>query len=248
MKKIKIIICLVLFLFLITSCGCSCRNENEYFESAYGIVHKDYVGKATVTVRNKKVTKIEIDEAFLPHTWAEVASSKNTSNENTIEIDGAIYPKYIKIGEEILEASEYDVNDATGHGTTKQKVKWSNDKIENLYAYVKEDEHAKWYYETVTQKSVYPCDNTGEKLDLTLKNSKFFKSEGGYWEGEQYNLGWKGNIEELIKGMISNNFKTEPSLNDESKIVFDGVTTGATLVDYADYYKIAKKAYDKIEK
>lgn len=245
MKKTRLI--LGIFLIILILGGCSCNKEITDTKSAYGIVHKDYVGKVTISIKSDEIETILIDEAFLPHTWA-VLETTSTS-EDIFSVDGVSYPKYIKIADEVLTASAYDADKASEDGTSRQKVKWSNDKIDNLYVYVKADEHAKWYFEALKAGNAYPSDKNGTKMaEYKLASNKLFKSEGGYWEGEGYVLGWKGNISELIKGMIKNEFKTEPSKNDDGKVVFGNITTSATLTDYNDYYQLARNAYLKINK
>lgn len=235
-KNAILIVMLTLFLS-----GCGCNGNKDMMEEgiAYGIVYNDYVGRASVKTTNGKVTSISIDEVFLPHTWAVL---KETSEEttNTIVIKDITYPEYIKIDEEILKASEYPETSSSTNGAKNQKVMWSNTKITNLHEYLKTESNAKWYYEAVKAKKVYPCDSTGKKLDLSLKTDKYFKSEGGYWDK------WSSNIKELTDGMVKNEFKNEPTMTSDSKVAFGNTVTSATLVGYKDYYYLAKKAYDKI--
>ncbi len=251
MKTKNKILILLLSLFLL--CGCRCSKDVMEEGIAYGIVYKDYVGRASVKTVNGKITSITIDEAFLPHTWGALKADspkENATDEptnpsattDTIEIDGTKYPTYIKIDQEILKASEYDSKTAENDGTTNQKIMWSNTKIPNLYTYLQTESNAKWYYEALQNKKVYPCDSTGKKLDLEFAKNKYFKSEGGYWDK------WEPNIKELTKGMVTDEFKNEPTMTEDSKVKFGETVTSATLAGYQDYYKLAKKAYNKIPK
>lgn len=233
MKNINKCLILILSLLLFTSCKC---NQDVIEEGiAYGIIYNDYVGKASVKTVNGKISTITIDEAYLPSTWAKLKTATKNATD-MIEIANVKYPAYIKIDDQLLKGSveNQDSNNA--------KVIWSNEKINDLNEYLKTESNAKWYYEAVRNKKIYPSDSTGKKLDCELLQTKYFKSEGGYWDK------WESNIKALTEGMIKNEFKNEPITTEDSKIKFGDIVTSATLVGYKDYYNLAKKAYNKIPK
>lgn len=233
MKNINKFLILILSLFLFTSCKC---NQDVIDEGiAYGIVYNDYIGKASVKTVNNKISSITIDEAYLPSTWAKLKSASSVATD-TIEISNIIYPAYIKIDNQVLKANIENAN------TENAKVTWTNTTINDLSEYLKTESNAKWYYEALQNKKAYPCDSAGKKLDLELLQTKYFKSEGGYWDK------WSTNISALCEGMVKNNLKNEPTVTDDSKIKFGDVVTSATLIGYQDYYNLAKKAYNKIPK
>lgn len=231
MKIINKTLILLLSIFLLSSCKCNKDLMEEGI--AYGIVYDNYVGRASVKTINGKISTITIDEAYLPTTWAKLKTTE--TNDNVVDISGTMYPKYIKIDEEILM-----VNATNTETKDNEKIVWSNSKITNLRDYLETESNAKWYYESLKNNKAYPCDSTGKKLDLELVQTKHFKSEGGYWEK------WSPNIEELCKGMIKNEFKNEPTMTEDSKVKFGDIVTSSTIASYKEYYNLAKKAYNKI--
>lgn len=58
-------------------------------------------------------------------------------------------------------------------------------------------------------------------------------------------LGWKANIKKLCDFIAANGFSDEGlTVKGENKIwTVDGVSTGATLVDFNDYVALCKVAY-----
>lgn len=232
MKNIKKL--LILFLSLIAFTSCKCNQDVIEEGIAYGIVYNDYVGKVSVKTINGKISNITIDEAYLPSTWAKLKETKAATD--IIEVSNTKYPAYIKIDDQILKTT------ITNQDQENQKITWSNTKITDLKEYLNQESNAKWYFETLQNKKAFPCDSTGKKLDLELQQTKYFKSEGNYWDK------WETNIKALTEGMVKNNFKNEPTISSDQKIKFGDIVTSATLVGYKDYYNLAKKAYDKIPK
>ena len=74
MKKIRnllFVVCLLISLGVFTSC----KKKVETSGTGYGIVHKDYVGVASIKVKDEKVTSLSFEEVYLPENWAQVSDS-----------------------------------------------------------------------------------------------------------------------------------------------------------------------------
>ena len=228
-KFFNLFLVLLLFVGLLT--GCKKEDTNEYIADAYGIVYNNYVAKAIVTVQNNKVKKITIDEALLPSEWA--ITNYDKEHEYIVSYNDQKYLKNIKIGDIVL--SYKNMND---------RVTYGNDTIESLDLYLRSEKNAKWYYDALFNNKITIVDDSNNIItDLKFAVTNLFKSVATYWPKDENTLGWRENISELIKGMEETNLEVEPKKDENGKVVFNNVTTKATLVGYMEYYKLAKTAY-----
>jgi len=276
MKKLYF---LPILLLLLSFClfGCNKKDDDvnppttkEGEGVAYGLVNKQYVGMAKVKIKDNKVTDVNYDEAFLPHTWANIKYTMEEGTEMPTDIlkytkeeTDSFYAKYISIDGQVF-TGEIRESDLVLDNVTyvAQVVKYSNEKIPDLFAYLyNSDTNCEWYFNAVKNGKVFICDKDGNKLDTyeSLNTYGWFKSEGKYWTpSENSPLGWKGNINNMIdylKGKALENL-------DESKFVkdtegteengytyqywtIDGVKTKVTMTDAYQYYKLAYNAYNK---
>lgn len=225
-------LCLVLLAVLCLLTGCKKKDMTEYTADAYGVVYNSYVCKATVTIQDGKVKRIMIDEALLPQDFA--TTDYENEHDYVINHNEKKYLKNIKIGDIVFNFS--NKND---------RVTYGNETIPSLDLYVGDSEKAKWYYESLNNNKLTIVDDSNNLItDLKFATTKLFKSVANYWPKDENTLGWKENIQELIKGMEETNLSVEPKKDANGKVVFDKVTTKATLTGYMEYYKLAKVAYD----
>ena len=276
MKKLYFLpILLLLLSFCLLGCNKKDNDVNppatkEGEGVAYGLVNKQYVGMAKVKIKDDKVVDVTYDEAFLPHTWANIEYTMEEGSEMPTDIlkhtkdeTDSFYAKYISIDGQVftgeIRESDLSLDNVT---YVAQVVKYSNEKIPDLFAYLyNSDTNCEWYYNAVKNGKVFICDKDGNKLDTykSLNTYGWLKSEGKYWTpSENSPLGWKGNINNMIdylKGKVLDNL-------DESKFVKDtegteengytyqywtinGVKTKVTMTDAYQYYKLAYNAYNK---
>ena len=228
-KFFNLFLALLLFVSLLT--GCKTKDTTEYTAYAYGIVYNNYVAKATVTIQDNKVKKIMIDEALLPSEWA--ITDYDKEHDYIVTNNNQKYLKNIKIGDIVLS-----------YKTINDRVTYGNDTIDSLDLYLATEKNAKWYYEALSNNKITIVDDTNNIItDLKFATNKLFKSVATYWPKDENTLGWRENISELIKGMEETNLSVEPKKDSNGKVVFENVTTKATLVGYMEYYKLAKVAY-----
>lgn len=272
-KKIINILSVLMIVFFLSLVGCKKTPENTNPDAegtAYGIVHNGYVGMAKVRIKDNKVVDVEYDEAFLPHTWANVNYEMKEgetlpedilmyTNNNVnkyyakyLSIDGKLFTGTVREGDLVLDNNTY----------SNQTIKYSSDTIPDLFAYLyNSDENCKWYYEAVKAGKVFISDKDGKKLETYTSTNTYgwLKSEGKYWnDKETYPLGWKGNLNALKDYLMGKELtsldktKFEKSSEGVEKDGYtyyywtiDGVVTGVTMVDVYQYYTLAARAYDK---
>lgn len=264
---------LILLMMLLCFVGCKVNDTDmskEKEASAYGIVNKAYVEKATVKIKNDKIVDVTYDEAFLPQTWANVNYTLEEEKELPDDLlqyvkdeESSYYAKYISINDTVFIGTIRE-NDLVLDNTTyiAQTINYANDKIPDLFAYLyNSDNNCQWYFEAVKNGKVFICDKDGKKIDTyeSMNIYGWLKSEGKYWNAsEDSPLGWKGNIDAMV------DYLKDKSLTnlDSSKFVkdtdgeekdgynykywtIDGVKTKVTMTDIYAYYKLAYNAYEK---
>lgn len=134
--------------------------------------------------------------------------------------------------------------------------------IESLEQYIFENEgNMKWYKDAVAAGKYNVMKGTSESLTVDYAGkavasklgygAKLLKSQGGYWPQEKdVPLGWKGNMEKMEKFIVEYDFGAyttsyQKSLTDNNTFKVGEVDTGATLVDFNDYMKVAYTAYER---
>lgn len=265
---------LVLLIMLLCLVGCKSPDNDdmpkEKEASAYGIVNKAYVGKATVKIKNNKIVDVTYDEAFLPQTWANVNYTTEEGKELPDDLvnyvkdeDNSYFAKYISIDDTIFTGTIRE-NDLVLDNTTyiAQTINYANDKIPDLFAYLyNSDANCQWYFDAVKNGKVFICDKDGKKIDSyeSMNTYGWLKSEGKYWNAsEDSPLGWKGNIDAMVDylkdkeltNLDSSKFTkdTEGEEKDGYNYKYwtiDGVKTKVTMTDIYAYYKLAYNAYEK---
>lgn len=225
----------------------ACDSKKE--ATAYGLVHGHYVGEVTVTVaEDGTVGSVSIEEYFLPYSWAKVSEttgdvlavvgSRGTSN----------YAKYVKIGDKLFTGS------VTGTVEEKnQVIVYSAEGIANIETWVENAENAEWYVKQINANKFFLADSEGKEVtNLTrsdaTSNKSMKKSESGYWFGENYPLGWAGNVAAMVEAFVGTKLEATVTSEDQDPVTkfwsFGDVETGATLTDFIDYYTLAQAAFN----
>ena len=246
MKKI-----LSLFVALVAVLSLAACGKKETTAKGYGLVHKDYVGIAEITVDKKGVvTALTFEEVYFPTHWAGLAATEGVEADlfltyTTSKGKEANVAKYVVVDGKLFTGSV--------DGTD---VKYAADGIANLKAACKDNEEtAKWYAEALLAGKAFAADAKGNKVSFEIKadvEKGFAKSVTGYWTGDNYPLGWKGNMAALSEALVGTEmgFADADLVKDaESKLwSFGGTVTKATLTDAKDYVAVAQKAYNTATK
>jgi len=256
-KKIFALFVIFISVFVLSACRKKVNN-NEKVGVAYGITHSDYIGVATVKVENDVVSDASFEEYYLPNTWAKVKTLEVSEVPEDVIVDGTTwYGKYLVIGSKrFVGALRTEPLVLDGKTYSKQTVRYSSEGINDLFVWLYEsEENRKWYVNELEKGNAYVATSDYSKAGyetagMTTSEGKlgFKKSITGYWQGDNYPLGWKGNmaaIVEVIKGTKVDVSLDDIKKNENNKWVVGNVVSGATLTDFKDYYKLAKEAYNK---
>ncbi len=249
-KLLNVFVALVFVLSLAVLTGCKCKKDEpkEVSATGYGIVHKSYVGIADITVKDGKVTALKFEEVYLPDHWAGLDEAvADASVVYTSRNKDAYAAKYVMVGDKKFTASVSE---------DKKTVTYSAEGIVDLKAWINESEaNAEWYAKELLAGNAKATDASWNKLSAQItadKEGGFTKSATGYWSGDNYPLGWKGNMAALEEALIgtSMGFKDADLVKDETSKLwsFAGTVTKATLTDAKDYVAVAQRAYDKATK
>lgn len=234
MKKLfvmALVVVMALTVVAVAACG-----PTSTTKTAYGIVHGDYVGIATVTVDGSgKVTEATFDEACQP-------SQKSLTAEDLKGLDKADYADF-----------------TSKHGT---KQVYANVKVGNIEfvckdgkyqiggkdfaTYFASEANCEAYAKAVIANDIQVKIGGEWKKDV-IKADNLLKSKNGYWTVSE-GLGWKGNIKAICDYVVANGLDKDVTFTQgEDKIWTDSnkVSVGATLIDFNDYYKVLKAAYDQ---
>ncbi|MEG1706480.1 MAG: InlB B-repeat-containing protein, partial [Clostridia bacterium] len=200
---------------------------------AYGLVHgQGYVGQATVSVNHKGVvTDATLDEACFP-------SQVVLSAEEQAKLDKNDYTTFAgkhgsTVGYKTVKFGTYTL---VGDGVTYK----SGDKtIVELFA---DEVAAKAYFEAVVAGDVKAVLVGNKTVVLTAE--QLLKSKNGYG-GTSFN--WAKAVEATTQYVIDNGFDATIGGFEINKDGMyqdnNGISTGATWVDIADYYTILKEAH-----
>jgi hypothetical protein len=217
---------------------------------AYGYTHGGYVGQAIVTTDAEGMISATLDEAFLPHTLAEVdMESSDWSEDNTVF--------YVQRGEEVRVAQYVSYAGTNYVGTT----------VGGAMIYVEADENGEptggqdleqiiirnqgtmaAYYENIADGgfAVYTEFGGSPQVVSTTSYGSLFKRGSEYWN---FGIGWQGNIDAIEEAAIE--FGTGYSLDemtrgDDNFWSLADATTGATASDFVDYFNLIQNAVGRL--
>ena len=257
----KFLTAIVALVAVLSIAGCKKDDGKKvaYKEATgYGIVHKDYVGMAEMTVIDGKVARVLFDEAFLPYTWAQVKVAGETVPSDVLEYTNSkgatVYNgKYIKIGDKLFTGSVREkvlvVKNVSGEDieVANQKVKYSADGIDDLYTWLKASEaNCEWYVNELKAGKAYVAKQDGQKASYEFNNmGGFFKSSTNYWAAGSVGLGWAENLRALAIAIQGTNMSTALTkiVKEEGTWKIDNTVSKATLTDFKDYYVVAQNAF-----
>lgn len=218
---------------------------------AYAYTHGGYVGMAMVTTDAEGNISATLDEAFLPHTMAEVDLEAAEWNE-----DNTVF--YISRGDEVRVAKYISYAGTNYVGTT----------VGSAVVYVAADESGNPaggkdleleilrnqttmanYYENLRdgQFMIYTGFGQGGQAVTEGPYGSPFKSGGGYWNFGD--LGWQGNMDaiEEAAATIGTGFGLDEMVRgDDNFWSLADATTGATASDFIDYFSLIQLAVGRL--
>lgn len=243
MKKVFFI----MFIFA-AALGLVACNKEEVKETegiGYGLVHGHYVGEVKVKMAGDSIKEMSIEEYYLPYNAGQIAAKDGWAEETPANVvkrttaTGAVsyYAKFFYVDGVVYEGS-LDASNTIQYlnGTT------------NIEEVVKAEDKAKAYVEAVKAGKVFIVDSADAKtasteLVVTGNAAKgWTKTESNYWSGDNYPLGWKGNMAEIVKALIAKGVDATFEKNADKVWVSGDYVSGATLTDFLDYQAVAKRA------
>jgi hypothetical protein len=209
--------------------------------TGYGITHKIYVGVVTLTVdKDGKVLSGTADEYYLPFNTAvvEVTDTANVPTDVVIGDSHGVkyFAKYFSINGTLFVATD----NPTGLPVYLAKGV-------NLLAWVAEDVNAKAYVDGVLAGTVFIADENGAKSTkyATPSADKWTKSATNYG-GTDWN--WAEQITQFTTSLVGTTMDGNIAKGDDKIWIVNDVKSGASMVDFAQYYFVAQRAYAKATK
>jgi len=250
-KKLFLTFILVASLFAVAGCEAEPVPTEG---TGYGLVHAHYVGVVNVTVGvDGKLSAIDIDEYFLPYSWAKVLVAY-AANEDVLTVVGSrgtsYYAKYIKIGTKLF------TGEVLGTGTA-MSINYKADGVANIETWMKQEAAAKWYVEQVDADAFFIATATGTQHATYVKGVadtstavSMLKSTSGYWTGASYPLGWTGNMTAFKTALIGQDLTQVYMCTRDTAAVagsqfwtINGIVSGATFSDMPDYLEVSIRAF-----
>ena len=219
--------------------------------TAFASVHgKGYVGRVDIEVKDGLTSKVTFDETFYPATFGNLTKVDIATGTETVE--GVYLSKGKDVSAKIAKYIAIDGVVFEGSFTNKV-ITYTHAEKGEAVSYI--DNNSEWYWNAVRDGKVKVVKADGTAVDGQALNlaSGSFKSEGKYWAGENYPLGWKGNIEKIAAFLVGKDLSTL-DISDAAKATeandaglktwtVGGVDTGATLSDFKDYVNLAIAAF-----
>ena len=195
MKKI-----LSLFVALVAVLSLAACGKKETTAKGYGLVHKDYVGIAEITVNKKGVvTALTFEEVYFPTHWAGLTATEG--------VDADLFLTYTTSKGKEANVAKYVVVDGklfTG-SVDGTDVKYAANGIADLKAACKDNEEtAKWYAEALLAGKAFAAKADGSKEITGLTDAQKADFIKGYYEegmqfgdGKMYMIPWSKSTEIL---------------------------------------------------
>lgn len=229
---------------------------------AYGFVHGGYVGQVVVVVTDG-VVDVEFNEAFLPHSLAEVMLSipEETTvwnDTNTLTIGSKSYALFVSLDGDVFKALEteagllvYSAVDETGALKTGSR---DNKNLElNI---LKNDATMKAYYTALSGGTFKLLKTFDDASPVVVSENQFKEGNPNYWQAGGDKLGWQANIDAIELFLETNGAafdtldftKVDTTINgvEDSYWQVADTVAGATNSDFQDYFQLAQAAFGQL--
>ncbi len=255
MRKVITVLIAIALVFAFASCGGDQPVPTGFAPNqtteAYAYVHGGYVGQAVVSTDAEGALSVTLDEAFLPHTLAEVdIESDEWTEENTatfeqrgtnhvakyVIYDGTTYVAETVGGAVIWVQANEDGSPGAGPGLEKEILRNQNT--------------MRAWFESVGNGAFQILTEFGG-TPQTITESPYggmYKSDGGYWPAGITSMSWAENMEAIENAAI--NLGTGFTLDDmgfgDNGFTLADATTGATARDAVDYFNLIQNAVGRL--
>ncbi|BCR36000.1 hypothetical protein [Mariniplasma anaerobium] len=236
MKKLVTVLAVLVMGLLLVSCG-----PKEATATGYGIAHQIYVGEVELTIdADGVVTAAAIEEYYLPFNAAVIETPAEGATDVVLGNSHGVksFAKYFKVGDVLFTATEGAREDDVVVGMPTYAAADGTD----LLDWVAIEANAKLYVEGTQDGTVFIANADGTKHATypTPEGDQWTKSGTGYG-GDRWD--WAGQMAEITSVLVGSKVSATYTMNDDGMWVVDTVVSGATLVDFDQYYKVAMRAY-----
>jgi len=239
MKKLLLAITTLVFALVLVACG-----PKEATATGYGIAHKIYVGEVTLTVdKDGEVLSGSIEEYYLPFNVAKLGDVADYAEATDVVFGNshgeAAFAKYFSVNGELFTGEDSAQEDGAYTGLPVYK----NADGDTLLEWVAIEANAKAYVEGTQDGTVFIADADGNKhaTYATPEGDEWTKTGTGYGSDS---FVWADAMEGVIDSIVGTDMDVDFEKNDDGYWVVGDIVTGATLVDYAQYFAVAERAYD----
>lgn len=218
---------------------------------AYAYTHGGYVGQATATTDAEGNLSVVLDEAFLPHTLAEVdIEADEWTEENTatyVQRGDAVYvARYISyngtvyVGTTVGGAMIYTAADEAGMPVGGQDLEQEIIRNQNTMA--------AWYQNIANgQFAIHTGIDQPAQPVTQSPYGGLTKADSTYWNFGD--LGWAGNMEAIQEAAveIGTGFTLDQmNRNSDNFWELADAVTGATASDFVDYFNVIQNAVGRL--
>ena len=240
MKKLVLAITTLVFALVLVACS-----PKEATAKGYGIAHKIYVGEVTLTVNEDgEVVSGSIEEYYLPFNVAKLGSVTEYADATDVAFGNshgeAAFAKYFSVNDMLFTAEDSEKGE---DGSYTGLPVYKNADGDTLLEWVTVEANAKAYVEGTQAGTVFiaNADGTKHATYATPEGDKWTKTGTGYGNDS---FVWADAMEGVIDSIVGTDMDVDYEKNDEGYWVVNDMVTGATLVDYAQYFAVAERAYD----
>ncbi len=256
MRKIVLIIIGLVAAIALVGCGGGGEAAPTGFAPnqtavAYAYTHGGYVGQATVTTDAEGTISVVLDEAFLPHTLAEVdIESDEWTEENTANYaqrgDTVYVARYISyngtvyVGTTVGGAMIYTEADENGMPVGGQDLEQQIIRNQNTMA--------AWYDNIAAGGFAIHTGLDQPAQPVTQSPyGGLTKLGANYWNFGD--LGWQGNMDAIQQAAIEigTGFNiSDMNRNSDNFWELGDAVTGATASDFVDYFNVIQNAVGRL--
>lgn len=237
MKKLFAMLLVLALSFVLVACG-----PSEFTATGYGITHKSYVGVITLTVdKDGAVISASADEYYLPYNVAIVAVEDPAAVPADVVMGDSHGVKYF--------AKYFSVNGTlfTATDNAEGLPVYADANGVSLLDWVADEANAKAYVDGVLASTVFIADETGA-LSTVYPTPSADNAGVNEWTKSATNYGgdnwnWSEQIVAFADALVGTTMDSTLAQDADGFWLVDDVKSGATMVDFAQYYAVAQRAY-----
>lgn len=255
MRTFMTIVVSVVAIVALASCGSDAAAPTGFAPGqsveAYAYVHGGYVGQAVVTTNTDGAFEVTVDEAFLPHSLAIVdIESAEWNEDNTVSY--VVRGDTVYVARNIAYAGTNYVGTTVGTSLVYVEADEAGNPAGNtaleMMIIRNETNMAAWFDNAVAGEFQIYTEFGGTPMPVTTTAYGGVTKRGSeYWN---FGIGWEGNLDAI--GDAAEQYGVAFSVDDmtrggDNQWRLADATTGATAVDFRDYFGLIQRAVARLE-